>query len=90
MGRTPCCDKKGLKKGPWTAEEDEILVEYIKKNSHGSWRTLPKNAGKQQRTFFPLQDFYLIIQFYKKTKFSSFFFAKRATSLWKELQTEMD
>ncbi|CAF2113385.1 hypothetical protein HID58_082689 [Brassica napus] len=45
MGRTPCCDKKGLKKGPWTAEEDEILVEYIKKNSHGSWRTLPKNAG---------------------------------------------
>ncbi|CAH2063265.1 unnamed protein product, partial [Thlaspi arvense] len=45
MGRTPCCDKKGLKKGPWTPEEDEILVEYIKKNSHGSWRTLPKNAG---------------------------------------------
>ncbi|ESQ43955.1 hypothetical protein EUTSA_v10006126mg [Eutrema salsugineum] len=45
MGRTPCCDKKGLKKGPWTPEEDEILVEYIKKNGHGSWRTLPKNAG---------------------------------------------
>ncbi|KAL1219175.1 Transcription factor MYB17 [Cardamine amara subsp. amara] len=45
MGRTPCCDKKGLKKGPWTPEEDEILIEYIKKNSHGSWRTLPKQAG---------------------------------------------
>ncbi|CAH8335456.1 unnamed protein product [Eruca vesicaria subsp. sativa] len=45
MGRTPCCDKKGLKKGPWTPEEDELLVEYIKKNNHGSWRTLPKNAG---------------------------------------------
>ncbi|CAA7023018.1 unnamed protein product [Microthlaspi erraticum] len=45
MGRTPCCDKKGLKKGPWTPEEDEILVDYIKKNSHGSWRTLPKQAG---------------------------------------------
>ncbi|KAJ0255618.1 Transcription factor MYB17 [Hirschfeldia incana] len=45
MGRTPCCDKKGMKKGPWTTEEDEILVEYINKNSHGSWRLLPKKAG---------------------------------------------
>nr|URY18888.1 MYB protein [Zanthoxylum bungeanum] len=45
MGRTPCCDKKGLKKGPWTPEEDEILVQYIKINGHGSWRSLPKLAG---------------------------------------------
>ncbi|RHN46900.1 putative transcription factor MYB-HB-like family [Medicago truncatula] len=46
MGRTPCCDKKGLKKGPWTAEEDEILANYIKKNGgHGSWRSLPKITG---------------------------------------------
>lgn len=46
MGRTPCCDKKGLKKGPWTAEEDEILASYIKKNGgHGSWRSLPRMAG---------------------------------------------
>ncbi|KAB1205236.1 Myb-related protein Myb4 [Morella rubra] len=46
MGRAPCCEKKGLKKGPWTPEEDEILVEYIKKNGgHGSWRSLPKLAG---------------------------------------------
>lgn len=45
MGRTPCCDKKGLKKGPWTPEEDEILISYIKKNGHGSWRSLPKLAG---------------------------------------------
>ncbi|XP_054780281.1 transcription factor MYB17-like [Prosopis cineraria] len=46
MGRTPCCDKRGLKKGPWTTEEDEILVDYINKNGgHGSWRSLPKLAG---------------------------------------------
>ncbi|KAL0428896.1 UNVERIFIED_CONTAM: Transcription factor [Sesamum radiatum] len=45
MGRAPCCDKKGLKKGPWTSEEDEKLVEYINKNGHGSWRSLPKLAG---------------------------------------------
>ncbi|KAK6162402.1 hypothetical protein DH2020_002243 [Rehmannia glutinosa] len=28
MGRAPCCDKKGLKKGPWTPEEDDKLVEW--------------------------------------------------------------
>ncbi|XP_074563616.1 transcription factor MYB17-like [Curcuma longa] len=45
MGRTPCCDKQGLKKGPWTPEEDKILVDYIKAHGHGSWRSLPKLAG---------------------------------------------
>lgn len=45
MGRTPCCDNQGLKKGPWTPEEDKILVDYIKANGHGSWRSLPKLAG---------------------------------------------
>ncbi|MFS7925281.1 putative transcription factor MYB-HB-like family [Helianthus anomalus] len=45
MGRAPCCEKTGLKRGPWTQEEDELLVEYIKKNGHGSWRSLPKLAG---------------------------------------------
>jgi transcription factor MYB, plant len=42
---TPCCSKVGLKRGPWTAEEDEVLSEYIKKEGEGRWRTLPKSAG---------------------------------------------
>ncbi|KAK3158576.1 hypothetical protein QOZ80_2AG0138960 [Eleusine coracana subsp. coracana] len=46
MGRAPCCDRKqGLKKGPWTPEEDKLLVDYIQANGHGSWRLLPKLAG---------------------------------------------
>ncbi|CAO2173202.1 unnamed protein product [Urochloa humidicola] len=45
MGRSPCCDVTGLKKGPWTPEEDEKLLQYIQKNGHGSWRTLPRLAG---------------------------------------------
>lgn len=46
MGRTPCCDNKnGLKKGPWTPEEDQKLLHYIQKHGYGNWRTLPKNAG---------------------------------------------
>lgn len=45
MGRSPCCDENGLKKGPWTPEEDQKLMEYIQKHGHGSWRALPKLAG---------------------------------------------
>ncbi|KAL5717280.1 hypothetical protein ACHQM5_010315 [Ranunculus cassubicifolius] len=45
MGRSPCCDEKGLKKGPWTPEEDQKLVDYINKNDHRNWRALPKLAG---------------------------------------------
>ncbi|KAE8693228.1 Transcription factor MYB51 [Hibiscus syriacus] len=46
MGRSPCCDETtGLKKGPWTPEEDNNLVKYIHENGHGSWRALPKLAG---------------------------------------------
>ncbi|CAL9085519.1 unnamed protein product [Musa textilis] len=45
MGRSPCCDEVGLKRGPWTPEEDKKLRDYVQKNGHGSWRRLPKLAG---------------------------------------------
>ena len=45
MGRSPCSDENGLKKGPWTPEEDKKLVDYIQLHGHGSWRALPKLAG---------------------------------------------
>jgi len=45
MGKAPCCEKHGVKRGAWTPEEDQALVDYIKEHGHGSWRTLPKHAG---------------------------------------------
>ncbi|KAE8671067.1 Myb-related protein Myb4 [Hibiscus syriacus] len=45
MGRAPCCEKMGLKKGPWSPEEDEILINFINLYGHGNWRALPKQAG---------------------------------------------
>ncbi|KAG6635463.1 hypothetical protein I3843_11G043700 [Carya illinoinensis] len=45
MGRPPCCDKVGVKKGPWTPEEDIILVSYIQDHGPGNWRTVPTNTG---------------------------------------------
>ncbi|XP_061340414.1 transcription factor MYB4-like [Gastrolobium bilobum] len=45
MAPTPCCEKMGLKKGPWTAEEDHILISHIQRYGHENWRALPKQAG---------------------------------------------
>ncbi|CAJ2632988.1 unnamed protein product [Trifolium pratense] len=45
MVRAPCCEKMGLKKGPWTQEEDRILINHINTHGHSNWRALPKQAG---------------------------------------------
>uniref|UniRef100_A0A6N2LUP7 Uncharacterized protein n=1 Tax=Salix viminalis TaxID=40686 RepID=A0A6N2LUP7_SALVM len=45
MGRPPCCDKDGIKKGPWTPEEDIILVSFIQEHGPGNWRSVPTSTG---------------------------------------------
>ncbi|KQJ98451.1 transcription factor MYB30 [Brachypodium distachyon] len=45
MGRPPCCDQAGVKKGPWTPEEDLMLVSYIQEHGPGNWRAVPTNTG---------------------------------------------
>ncbi|CAN8277420.1 unnamed protein product [Cochlearia groenlandica] len=52
-GRKPCCDEIGLRKGPWTAEEDSKLVDFLRTRGGSSggggggwcWRDVPKLAG---------------------------------------------
>ncbi|GFY87032.1 myb domain protein 94 [Actinidia rufa] len=46
MGRPPCCDKVGVKKGPWTPEEDIMLVSYVQEHGPGNWRSVPTNTGE--------------------------------------------
>jgi myb proto-oncogene protein len=45
MGRPPCCEKIGVKKGPWTPEEDIILVSFIQEHGPGNWRSVPNKTG---------------------------------------------
>ncbi|KAL4369721.1 hypothetical protein GQ457_05G011000 [Hibiscus cannabinus] len=46
MGRKPCCDKVGLKRGPWSIEEDHKLMIFIFNNGTiPCWRNVPKLAG---------------------------------------------
>ncbi|XP_011017649.1 PREDICTED: transcription factor MYB76-like [Populus euphratica] len=45
MVKSQSFEKVGLKKGPWTPEEDQKLLAYIEEHGHGSWRALPAEAG---------------------------------------------
>ncbi|KAK1303343.1 Transcription factor MYB12 [Acorus calamus] len=45
MGKAPCCAKVGLHRGPWTAKEDTLLIQYIHSHGEGNWKALPKEAG---------------------------------------------
>nr|QSD99585.1 MYB family transcription factor [Melilotus albus] len=48
MGRHSCCYKQKLRKGLWSPEEDEKLLNYITKHGHGCWSSVPKLAGLQR------------------------------------------
>ncbi|EFJ10906.1 hypothetical protein SELMODRAFT_127156 [Selaginella moellendorffii] len=54
MGRSPCCEKIGLNRGPWTREEDTLLTQYVNEHGEGSWRTLPMAAGLIRPNLIPL------------------------------------
>ncbi|KZV40016.1 hypothetical protein F511_12411 [Dorcoceras hygrometricum] len=45
MGRQPCCEKIELKRGPWTLEEDQKLMNFISNNGIQCWRLVSKQAG---------------------------------------------
>ncbi|CDP10791.1 unnamed protein product [Coffea canephora] len=34
-----------MKKGPWTANEDALLMEYVRKNGEGNWNAVQRNSG---------------------------------------------
>lgn len=38
-------DSGGYKKGPWSPQEDAILVDYINKHGPGNWNAVQKNSG---------------------------------------------
>ncbi|TVU18021.1 hypothetical protein EJB05_34088, partial [Eragrostis curvula] len=38
-------DEADLRRGPWTVEEDVLLVNYIAKHGEGRWNSLARSAG---------------------------------------------
>ncbi|EEF46130.1 hypothetical protein RCOM_0707120 [Ricinus communis] len=45
MGRSPT-PKVELNRGSWTANEDELLREYVRNHGEGKWGKVPKETGK--------------------------------------------
>lgn len=47
MDKKPCNSSQDaeVRKGPWTMEEDMILINYIANHGEGVWNTLAKSAG---------------------------------------------
>ncbi|PIN06792.1 Transcription factor, Myb superfamily [Handroanthus impetiginosus] len=45
MVRSPIKNDQGLKKGPWTPEEDQKLIDCIQKHGQGNWQLVAKKAG---------------------------------------------
>ena len=94
MGRKPCCDKAHTNRGAWTKEEDDRLIEYIRMNGHGSWRSLPKAAGAYAQNF---SFFFLLLFFcslgYQTVDFDlgfGFFLSDRITPMRQELSASVD
>jgi myb proto-oncogene protein len=45
-GNKPCNSQDAdVRKGPWTMEEDLILINYIANHGEGVWNSLAKSAG---------------------------------------------
>lgn len=38
-------EENELRRGPWTLEEDSLLIHYIARHGEGRWNMLAKSAG---------------------------------------------
>ncbi|XP_062108976.1 myb-related protein 305-like [Humulus lupulus] len=38
-------EEEGWRKGPWTAEEDRLLIEYVRLHGEGRWNSVARLAG---------------------------------------------
>ncbi|KAI3934118.1 hypothetical protein MKX01_031198 [Papaver californicum] len=46
MDKRPCSSQESeVRKGPWTMEEDMILINYIANHGEGVWNSLARSAG---------------------------------------------
>ncbi|XP_077210324.1 myb domain protein 26 [Tasmannia lanceolata] len=48
MGHHSCCNKQKVRRGLWSPEEDEKLINYISTYGHGCWSNVPRLAGLQR------------------------------------------
>lgn len=42
-------EEEGWRKGPWTAEEDRLLIEYVRLHGEGRWNSVARLAGNYEQ-----------------------------------------
>jgi hypothetical protein len=47
-----CAEAATVRKGPWTLEEDLVLVSYITEHGEGAWDNLARAAGTDRSIAF--------------------------------------
>lgn len=40
-------EEGGWRKGPWTAQEDKLLIEYVRQHGEGRWNSVAKLTGNE-------------------------------------------
>lgn len=90
MDKKPCNSQDAeVRKGPWTLEEDLILINYIANHGEGVWNSLAKSAG----TSFinKILVFFFLFSFYtdpmNKLSYANNF--DRTETYWKKLPPPM-
>ncbi|KAK1311670.1 Transcription factor MYB86 [Acorus calamus] len=58
MGHHSCCNKQKVRRGLWSPEEDEKLIQYISTYGHGCWSSVPRLAGQFYPTTVPQNHFH--------------------------------
>ncbi|KAH1210104.1 Transcription factor MYB2 [Glycine max] len=51
MGRG-VIEEQVWRKGPWTAEEDRLLVEYVRLHGEGRWNSVTRLATNKNSEYF--------------------------------------
>ncbi|KAH1229015.1 Transcription factor MYB2 [Glycine max] len=53
MGRG-VIEEQVWRKGPWTAEEDKLLVEYVRLHGEGRWNSVARLATNKNSEYFDI------------------------------------
>ncbi|KAL9267462.1 Transcription factor MYB26-like protein [Drosera capensis] len=51
MGHHTCCNRQKVKRGLWSPEEDEMLINHVTTYGHGCWSSVPNLAVKEDGNY---------------------------------------
>lgn len=52
-------EEEGWRKGPWTSEEDRLLIEYVRVHGEGRWNSVARLAGMQFHPLYFIPSIYI-------------------------------